>query len=210
MKRKILLVLVFAIIVGIVSVCYGAPTPSPRSQVGQDNANMRQNLAWLTEGLNILGKSSDAKLALKPAQKKKILTVFQVLIDNKLVLMEMPPERQSGQNQQHRQYDPNDPEVQSRIKKLKDQTVLGNQQADKIDAVLTEAQRSFIDNLDFKAEKYGFIDFRKLFGSSQGGSQGGSQTRPDPAVMSKIRGQIRAGQELLVKLNNEVLKMLKS
>jgi hypothetical protein len=202
MLKKIgLLMMVFVVIIG--SVCWAAPASTV--QAGQAYQEMRKNLAWLTQGLNDLGRSSDGKLKLTADQKKKILPVFETLISNNLVLLTIPEhERRNSQSAGSRtQFNANDPKVQARIRKMKDQTELGNQQADLVDGFLTEKQLSYIDNLEFNAEKYGFIDFQKLFGGDQ-------RQRPDQKTIAEMRAKTRAGQELLVKLNNEVLKMLKS
>ena len=193
-----------AILLAVSPVCPGAVTTS--QQIAQNYQEMRKNLAWLTLGLNDLGRGNDSKLKLTADQRKKILPVFETLVGNNLVLLTAPPKRQhENQSQNRRQYDPNDPMAQARMRKQKEQTDFGNKQADLIDAVLTPAQRSYIDNLNFNAEKYGFIDFRKLFGNG-----GPGQQRPDQKVIDDMRTKMRAGQEALIKLNNEVLKMLKS
>jgi hypothetical protein len=207
---KKLYLLVFILVLGIGSVCLGATTPAPRSQAGQDNQEMRKNLAWLTEGLKNLDQSNDRKLKLTADQKKKIRPIFEDLVKNNLVLLTAPPERQQNQNQnqsqnqQRGQFDPNDPKVQARMKRMKEQTDYGNKQADLVDVILSGAQKSYIDNMNFVPEKYGFLDFRKVFGNFQQGQ------RPDQKTMDDFRSKMKAGQTELIKLNNEVLKMLKS
>ena len=200
-KKILMLMIVVTAISG--SVCWAAPASN--AQAGQEYQEMRKNLAWLTLGLNDLGKSSDGKLKLTANQKKKILPAFETLIANNLIMLTVP-ERDRHQNQSgvsRTQWDPNDARAQARLRKMKDQTELGNRQADLIDGFLTEKQLSYIDNLNFDPEKYGFLDFQKIFGGNQHG-------RPDQKVIDEMRAKTRAGQETLVKLNNEVLKMLKS
>lgn len=185
--------------------CWGAPA-SDNQQVGQNLQEMRKNLAWLTLGLSNLSQSNDSKLKLTTAQKKKILPVFEGLVSNNLIRLTLPPQTQhNNQSEQSRpQYNPNDPQVQARIRKMKDQTELGNKQADLIDSILTDGQRNYIDNLNFDADKYGFLDFHSLLGN------GGQQQQPDQKTIDAMRAKIKAGQAALVKLNNEVLQMLKS
>jgi hypothetical protein len=199
-KKILLLAMVFMVMMG--SVCRAAPASN--AQVSQAYQEMRKNLAWLTEGLNDLGQTNDSQLKLTAAQKQKILPVFEALVGNNLVLLTVPEERHRNQSSGSRpRFDANDSRVQARLRKMKDQTEFGNKQADLIDEILTEKQLSYIDNLNFNAEKYGFIDFQKIFGDSQ-------RQRPDQKTMDAIRAKARAGQERMVKLNNEVLKMLKS
>jgi hypothetical protein len=174
------------------------------AQVRQAYQEMRQNLAWVTQGLDELGKSNAKDLKLTAEQKKKILPVFEALVGNKLVMLSMPEQDQRHDQSSgvRGQSNPSDPKVQARLRKMKDDTAFGNQQADLIDNCLTAKQLSYIDNLVFSPEKYGFLDFQKIFGSDQ-------RQRPDQKMMEQVRAKMRAGQELLVKLNNEVLKMLK-
>lgn len=201
-KKMVLFTMVFIVIIS--SVCWAAPVSNAQAGQAYQYQVMRKNLAWLTQGLNDLGKSSDGKLKLTADQKRKILPVFETLVSNNLVLLTVP-ERDRRRNQSEgtrTQFNANDPKVQARIRKMKDLTEFGNKQADLIDGLLTEKQLSYIDNLEFNAEKYGFIDSQKLFGGDQ-------YQRPDQKTIAGMRAKTRAGQELLVKLNNEVLKMLK-
>jgi Spy/CpxP family protein refolding chaperone len=200
LKKIVLVGMVLLVIMS--SACWAAPASNV--QVRQANQEMRKNLAWLTEGLNDLGQSKDEKLKLTAAQKKKILPVFEALVSNNLVLLTVPEGRQRNQSSGSRpQFDAGDAKVQAMIRKMKDQIEFGNKQADLIDGFLTEKQLSYIDNMDFNAEKYGFLDFEKIFG-------GDGFQRPDQKTIDEMRTKARAGQEILVKLNNDVFKMLKS
>lgn len=64
------------------------------------------------------------------------------------------------------------------------------------------SQKTFVDNLDFNAGKYGYVDFTRYFGNGQTGQ------RPDPKVFGEIREKMKVGREEQVKLNNSVLAML--
>lgn len=201
-KRIVLLIMIFMVIMAG-SVVWSAPASN--AQAGQAYQEMRKNLAWLTQGLNDLGKSGKHELKLTGAQRKKILPVFESLVHNNLVMLALPETDRHRNNSSgfRSQSGPGDARVQARLRKMKDQTEFGNQQADLIDSFLTEKQLSYIDNLDFNPEKYGFLDFQKLFGSDQ-------RSRPDQKTLDEMRDKARAGQELLIKLNNQVLKMLKT
>ncbi len=214
MKRKLFLISVLLLSgFGLQTLSFGAPVAAAAAaagaQIRQEFQEMRQSLVWLTEGLKNLNGINAKNLKLTAAQKKKIRPLFEDLIKNDLVLLKMPQERQrnQAQNQFRRQADFNDSQLQSRMKRIKEQTDYGNKQADLIDAILTDAQRTYIDNMDFQPEKYGFLDFRQIFGSGQGISQG---ERPDPKVVADFRSKMQSGQEELIKLNNEVLKILKA
>lgn len=226
MLRKILAVS-FGILLLAGSISWAASSNS--QQIRRDNTEMRKSVVWLMEGLTALSKTKDGKLQLKPNQKKKILPIFQALVREKVLVLTVDrrnqvygqnsnrPNNQNGaDNSQGQRWgmDPNDPRVQARMKQMQEQTAFGNKQADLIDGILNEKQVAFIDNLNFDAEKYGFLDFRNSMGGSQNNGQSGGQSqgqfqRPDPQVMAKIRQQMQAGRENLVKLCNTVLKVLK-
>jgi hypothetical protein len=200
------LVLGLILLLGISSIGFGAQLTF--QQVSQASQEMRKSVEWLTEGLFDLRK--DQKLALTAAQKKKILPIFQSLIQNKIVQISIDNNNNNNHNHNNNVSSQsgvpnvNDPQVQARMKRMQDATIFGNAQTDAIDAILTKEQTTFIDNIDFNADKYGFIDFNKLFGGG-GGHQG---QRPDQATMDAMRKKMQAGRELLVKLNNQVLDML--
>ena len=75
MGKKSIILFVISVLV-ISSVCFGAALTF--QQVAKDSQEMRQNIAWLTDGLLNLGNNQ--KLALTNVQKKKILPIFQLLI----------------------------------------------------------------------------------------------------------------------------------
>ncbi|MCL6590106.1 MAG: hypothetical protein K6U80_09160 [Firmicutes bacterium] len=211
-------------------------------RVSSNYSEMQKSLVWLTEGLSKLGNHKDAKLILTKAQKKKILPVFQALIDTRLVQLEIQDNRQGngganqrqGQGQRQwpgqggnnqgglRAFNQNDPQIQQRLKQMQEQIDFGNKQIDLIDGILTGAQVKFIDNMDFNEEKYGFLNFQRNFrnngqnggnaGTGQDGGQNGMNNSQgfNQQAFEEIREKMRAGQEALVKLNNAVLKMLKS
>ncbi|MGE5581125.1 MAG: hypothetical protein ACM3X9_01155 [Bacillota bacterium] len=198
------LILLTALILVFTVLALAAPT---FQQIAKDNQEMRKNIVWLTEGL--LNLNNDSKLALTKDQKKKILPIFQDLVSQKIVVLQREPKQQHRQNNNNEfrtqgPPDLNDPLVQARIKKLQEATVYGNTQADAIDRLLNQRQLSFIDNMDFDPEKYGLIDFGRLFGGS-GQRQG---QRPNQASLAALRKKIQAGRERLIKLNNQLMKIL--
>lgn len=199
LKKIVLLTIILTAIAG--SVAWSAPASN--NQVGQAYQEMRKNLAWLTEGLNDLGKSRNPELKLTAAQRKKILPVFESLIANNLVVLALPErdQRRNNSSGPRSQPDSGNSRVQARLRKMKDQIEFGNRQVDLIDGFLTEKQLSYIDNLNFSPEKYGFLDFQKMMGSDR-------RSRPDQKAINEMRAKVRAGQEKLIKLNNEVLEML--
>ena len=198
------------------SACFGAQLNF--QQIRRDNTEMRKSIVWLLEGLVQLSKSNNKDLALQSAQKKKILPIFQALVREKIIVLEANRRNQfnNSNNSSGRQaggqfnFDPNDPRVQERVKKLQEQTDFGNKQSDLIDRILTKKQSGFIDNLDFNADKYGFADLRSLMPAGGAGQGQGQFQRPDPQTMAKIRQVMQTGRDNLIKLCNEVQKLLKS
>jgi hypothetical protein len=157
---------------------------------------MRQNIIWTVEGLSHLCQSKDRKLALTGPQAKRILGIYQELIAKKIILIEVPARRQERQRVRSGAGDHGE-----RRSELADLTQFGNKKLAEIDAILTPEQVKLMDNLDFDAAKYGFIDF--------GSFQNSSGERPNPAQLRAVRDQLRAGRERQVKLNREVLELLK-
>ena len=199
MMKKAVIGFIISVLISS-TVCFGA-----QLTFQQASQEMRKSVTWLSEGL--LNLEKDKKLALSADQKKKILPIFQSLIQRKIVLIAINNNNHNQNNNFRGQSgapDVNDPQVQARMKRMQDEITYGNAQTDAIDAILTKEQTTFIDNIDFNADKYGFIDFNKLFG---GGGQRQGQ-RPDQATMDAIRKKMQAGRELLIKLNNQVLAML--
>lgn len=172
------------------------------------NTEMRKNVTWMMEGMLKLSQSSDKRLVLMAAEKKKILPIVQAMVDRKIIILKAEDHfgghQNQGNGQSQNRPDPNDPAVKARIREMQDQTDYGNKQADQIDLLLTSSQKRFIDNLDFNAEQYGYLDFSKLFGSQAGGQW----QRPDPQKMQQIRDQMHAGMERQAELNRKVLAML--
>lgn len=252
-------------------VCLGADSGERlniQDLMRQSNA-MRQNIAWMTVGLDELLKSKDHRLQLTPKQKKQILPIMQALVRKKLILLKPEtesatpgptgaPQRseerrnlqqrrqtqgQTGQQKPRLQQGSGLTGNQAGLQKLQELIIFGNTQADKVDAILTPDQVSYIDNLDFKPEKYGFTVSRQFgngglnrvggtggFGgqnlqgnqgdqngqfrqSGQGGQIG--QTRRNwgggnsGTNNEALRKQISAGRALLIKVNNEVMRLLR-
>jgi hypothetical protein len=127
-------------------------------------------------------------------------------VSKKILVLKIAPNQYNNQGQRGNM-DPNDPKIQERTKALQEQTAFGNQQADLIDGILNRKQVAFIDNLNFKAEKYGIRDLQN---GSQSGGQGQGQLQRDPQLMTKARQQMRTGREIQVKLCQNVAKMLKA
>ncbi len=184
-------------------------------EVIRENQEMRKNITWMTEGLYQLGKSRDKHLAITKEQARRILPLYQELINKKIILTELKSEdpRNNAPKNLHgpsRQYSNLSPEEQQ--KRIKDMVVLtefGKQQSRLIDSILSKEQIQFIDNLDFKPEKYGY--FLRPNVSSGNGSQdqfngGRFGNDPDNDQMRKKRQE---AQKLLVKLNLDVLNILK-
>ena len=57
----------------------------------REQNEMRQDITWTIEGLYKLGHSRDKKLKLTPAQARKILPIYQELINKKIVRLEGEP-----------------------------------------------------------------------------------------------------------------------
>lgn len=255
MKRLAVWVSLFLLVFS--PACLGA-TPSETldiQEIMRQGNTMRQNVAWLTVGLDGLLKTKERKLQLTSKQKKQILPIMQGLIREKLILLkpEAQPDGRTGQQQARRQtqqtqgqigqqwrqirqgsgLNPGTSQIQAGVKKLQQQITFGNSQADRVDAILTPNQVSYIDNLDFKPEKYGFVS-RQQFGNTginrqngSAGTQSGQSGQYRQSGQSGQTGQtwrstgnrqtgnqtlqkqIEAGRALLIKINNEVMTLLR-
>ena len=255
-------------ILALSPVCLGADstgTLNIQDLMRQGNA-MRQNVAWMTVGLDELLKSQQRRLALTPKQRKQILPIMQGLVREKLILLKAETQlavsgqsgsqprngaqRSQGQARQTQgqagQQWPRSGQNggltgdQAGLQKLQELIIFGNAQADKVDAVLTPVQVSFIDNLDFQPEKYGFAASRQ-FGNGGSNIQGGMGGSGGQTFQGGQNGQSRqggqggqggqtgrnwgggnsgtnngarqeaisAGRALLIKVNNEVMRLLR-
>lgn len=182
---------------------------------------MQQNITWTVEGLQQLGKSPDRALTLTKPQAQKLLPVYQELIAKKIIRIEAgkreekrPDFRPSGQGEQ------GDPRFQKREKAMVALTGFGKAKMDQINRILTARQRSFIDNLDFQPEQYGYFKMqgppagigsgnRSGNGTFSGQSQDGQRSRAERSGRRELDPKQKAAREQLVKLNREVLEMLK-
>lgn len=120
---------------------------------------------------------------------------------------------------------------QARMEQKAALIAFGNAKMEAINRVLTKKQVSVIDNWDFKAEKYGFPDFsHRASGHHPGGnsqfggaphlgrrgqagnnpSGGPNMRRRDFVRHRPMNPRMEAGRKLLVKLNQDVLKMLQN
>jgi hypothetical protein len=196
---------------------------------------MRKNIAWTVEGLYQLGKSKDRTLHLTAAQTKKILPLYRELIAKKIIVLQLekdqgkkrrgpapdrsggPPNAEPGDSQQH----------QARMQERAALVGFGNAKMEAINRILSKKQVAFIDNWNFKAEKYGFPNFVNRTGAKHHGGKGQFDGAPPAGGQPgyhrsgttdrrrPVRGQrppmdsrINAGRKLLIKLYQDVLKML--
>lgn len=203
MKKSSLLLftLLMAMAVSVAAAKENTNRDAIRDALKEQN-EMRQDITWTVEGLYKLGHSRNKKLKLTPAQARKILPIYQELIDKKIVRLETDPgqRRRAGSNQG----DLTSEQAKKRLQELTALTKLGRTKLAQINKILTPAQVDFIDNLDFKPEQYGYIDFDKL--AVQGGmnSNSGSEQSQRPSLLR----QNEANRRKLYKLNRDVLEML--
>ena len=205
MRKKLLSMIGLFLLVS--SIALGAQLTFP--QIRSENNEMRKSVIWLMEGLQELSMSKDKSLNLRSEQKRKILPVFNALVSKKIIPLKSESNQYNNSNRgQYGNMDPGDPKVQERMKGLQEQTAFGNKQVDLIDGILTRKQAGFIDNLNFKAEKYGFYNYQN---NGQSGGQGQGQfQRSDPQQMAKLRQQMQAGRANQVKLCQSIEKILKA
>ncbi|HYH02880.1 MAG TPA: hypothetical protein VEC37_07245 [Bacillota bacterium] len=168
----------------------------------KEQNEMRQNITWTIEGLYKLGHSHDPKLKLTPAQARKILPVYQELINKKIVRLEGGPGRRAGAGRPERE-DLSPEQAKKRIQEVTGLTQFGKTKLTEINKILTPAQMDFIDNLNFNPAQYGYVDFGKF------ASQDDDNSRPDLSRMREMRKKNEANRKKLYKLNQDVLEMLK-
>jgi len=205
MKRKLswLLMGILAI-TGVFSVNAAEKT---QREVRREYQELQKNLAWMSEGLSKLAQSKDRNLNLTTDQKKKLLPLYQELAKRKIVRTKLNKRDQEDSqvgDRGRRQVDENDPQVKARREKMQANLVFGKVQESKIEKVLTPKQLTFVDNLNFNAEKYGFFEWKR-----QGNSgQGGQRQQVDQKELDARRQKMRQGRAELVKLNLALIKML--
>jgi hypothetical protein len=189
-----------------------------------ENQELRKNLTWTTEGIYLLSKNKDRHLAITSEQAGRLLPVFQGLIDQGWIRMEMPKKgrinpggRQGAGNPGFGNQPPEgsgppngpgmDPQKQAQ---LMERIEFGKREMRRIDSMLTKNQVQFIDNMDFHPEKYGFLAMNNSPGaSSQGGGQSSGQFRMAGKPNAKIRQQMEESRKRLIQLNQDVVKGLK-
>lgn len=191
----------------------------------QENQTMRKDITWMTEGLYLLGKSRKKQLALTKEQASRILPLYQELINKKIILTKMKPE--SSRNNAPKNLNgpsrpqfskPSPEEEQERIKEIVVLTEFGKQHSRRIDNILSKEQVQFIDNLDFKPEKYGYFTIAGLQSDIRPNEPGGGESkgqikenRPnDSRKNDQLRKKRQAAQKQLVKLNQDLLNILKN
>jgi hypothetical protein len=234
-RRFVTIVLGICLTIGVTGV-YAATANIPNPMKAE--LEMRKNIAWTVEGLYQLGKSKVRDLRLTPAQRKKILPLYQKLIAKKIIQLKLKPvhgkERGGPQPDDRVAPKRGAPDARpggdfrqapSRLAKRKALIAFGNAKMEAINRILTKKQVEFIDNWDFKAEKYGFPGLPNFPGGKGhfgGPPPGGDRPhgknpsdrakarrpnpgKPDPRVLKKLE----EGRKRLVKLNQAVLKMLR-
>jgi hypothetical protein len=234
MQKKIGLTLLCLLLGVLATGAYAAGPAAPDPMKAQ--FEMRKNIAWTVEGLYQLGKSKNRALKLTPAQAKKILPLYQELIAKKIVQLKLekgPEERhggpEPGRNGNLKAGPPAAPPVgnprqhQARMKEKAALVTFGNAKMEAINRILTKKQVEFVDNWDFKAEKYGFPNFSNHAGGNHPGSGnhfggdrkpgnkppgGANLRRPDQGQRRAMDSKMAAGRKLLIKLYQDVLKML--
>lgn len=184
-------------------------------EVFRENQEMRKNITWMTEGLYQMSRSRDKHLAITREQARRILPIYQELINKRIIITELKPEApHSNASKNARgfngQYSSLSSEEQpKRMKEIVALTEFGKQQSRRIDSILSKEQIQFIDNLDFKPKKYGY--FLPSNVSSGQGSQdqiNGGRFGNDPKN-NQMRKKRQEAQKVLVKLNLDVLNFLK-
>ncbi len=205
MKRKLTWLLMGILAIsGVFSVNAAEKT---QREVRMEYQELQKNLAWMSEGLTKLAQSKDRNLTLTKDQKQKLLPLFKELVKRNIVITKSKQRNQEeGQNggRERRQVDENDPQVKARREKMQANLTFGKAQESKIEKVLTAKQITYLDNLNFQAEKYGFIEWRR-----QGNSgQGGQRQQIDQKELDARRKKMEQGRAELVKLNLSLIKIL--
>ncbi|MGE5598048.1 MAG: hypothetical protein ACM3XS_01550 [Bacteroidota bacterium] len=196
----------------IAALTLAAAVPALRAAAQRDPAEGRRpqaDLAWFMAGLRELGRTRDAKLKLTAAQAKKILPELEALRAEKILLTDLADrQRERGQGTGAggwaggsgggRQMSEEDRKrLADRQRKTAERIAKA---LDKMEAALKQNQVDLILNMDFDASQYGLGGFRRAAGEP------GSFNRSE---MEKMRREMQAGLERLVKLNREVLEMLR-
>ena len=178
-------------------------------EASRANLEMRKNVTWMVAGLAELEKSKVKALHLTKEQKLKIRPIFQELITQKIISLKIPASAGNYGLKRNRlgASEERTGNRQKMAQGLEKQALLGNKSADLVDGILSKAQVSFIDNLDFQAENYGYQAAR---GNGQSGrSLGNGTSSPDPKGVGVARKAMQEGRERLIKLNIEVWELLK-
>ncbi len=176
-----------------------APTPAPATSSSQPLAD----LTWFIVGLRDLGRSRDARLKLLPAQAKKILPILEQLAADKILVIEIPERqgRTEGQSFGGRQggalTEKQRQEMQAHQQKITERI---QQAIDNMDGMLRQAQSDYIMSLDFDPAVYG-LDRSRMFQ--------GQEQRPSQAELQKMLKERQEARQRLVKLNQEVLGMVR-
>lgn len=238
MKKRLVLALTCLLLGGAgINRAYAVEQVTPDSM--KSFMEMRKNIAWTVEGLYQLGKSKDRALKLTPAQAKKILPLYQELIAKKIVQLKLakgigeggpepgrpggPPPSGKGDPKEGPPAAPpgGDPQPhQARMRERATLVPFGNAKMEAINRILTKRQVEFIDNWDFKAEKYGFPNFPNHVGGNHPGGNGqfGEPPRTNHGQPGNLHHgrrramdpKLEAGRKLLIELNQNVLKILQS
>jgi hypothetical protein len=190
----------------------------------QDNQEMRKNVTWTTEGLYQLGKSKNKRLALTREQARRILPLYQELIDKKIILIETNlvalcsnPSINLNSPNDSRYFNLSAEEEEKSTREIVLLTEFGKQQLRRINNILSKEQIEFINNLDFKPEKYGYFEMGRpqndVGQKELQGNQSKGQFRDgwsgNPTQNDQIRQKHYEAQKLLVQLNLDVLNILK-
>lgn len=107
--KKSLFSLVFIAVLAFPLRVWGAEPTFP--EVMQENREMRKNITRMTEGLYQLGKSWNKRLALTKGQARRILPLYRELIEKKIILIEIKPERPGDSKQRNSARNSNGPGV---------------------------------------------------------------------------------------------------
>ena len=177
-------------------------------EASRANLEMRKNITWMVAGLAELGKSKVKALRLTGEQKQKIRPIYQELITQKIISLKIsaPVANAGVKRNRSGAGDEKTGNRQKMAQSLEKLALLGNLSADQVDEILNKAQVSFIDNLDFQAENYGYQGARGNGQSSR--SLGNGTSSPDPKGVEVAKKAMQEGRKRLIKLNIEVWELL--
>lgn len=161
----------------------------------------QSDLTWFVYGLKQLGQSREARLKLQPVQAKKILPVLEGLAQEKILLTEAP--KRQVRLSRPGTAAPSEKELQERQARQEKMAKRIQEAIDLMDGMLRREQSDYILNLDFDPAIYG------LDRGPQVRIVGGQGQRPSQEEIRKMMQARQAAMERLVKLNREVLEMLK-